>query len=89
MLRMILVSVMMMFVFHKFLYDENYSFFVLAIILFSLLYDIYKKRSYKKPKQIIPGIAGALILAYILYTCETDNYFFKRFQIIFYPYFLF
>jgi len=46
---------------------------VLAIILFSLLYDIYKTRSYKKPRQIISAIAGALILVYILYTCKSDN----------------
>jgi multisubunit Na+/H+ antiporter MnhB subunit len=45
----------------------------LAIIFFSLLYDIYKTRSYKKPKQIISAIAGALILVYILYTCKSDN----------------
>jgi hypothetical protein len=38
-----------------------------------LLYDIYKTGSYKKPRQIISAITGALILAYILYTCQSDN----------------
>jgi hypothetical protein len=48
-------------------------FVVLALILFWLLYDIYKTRSYKRPKQIFWSVVGALVLAFILYTCKTDN----------------
>lgn len=50
-------------------------YFILAVVLFSLLYDIYKTRSYKKPKQLIWAVVGALILAYLLFTCKTDNYY--------------
>ena len=48
-------------------------FVIFAAILFGLLYDIYKTRSYKKPRQIIWAVVGALVLAYILYTCRSDN----------------
>jgi len=44
-----------------------------GIILFILLYDIYKTRKYNKPRQIIWAIVGALLLAYILYTCHSDS----------------
>lgn len=48
-------------------------FIILAVVIFILLYDIYKTRSYKRPRQIIWAIVGALTLAYILYTCKSDN----------------
>jgi len=48
-------------------------FIVFAFILFGLLYDIYKTKSYKRPRQIIWAIAGTLVLVYILYTCKRDN----------------
>jgi hypothetical protein len=47
--------------------------FIFGIILFGLLYSIYKTKSYKKPKQIISAVVSALLLAYILFTCNSDN----------------
>jgi uncharacterized membrane protein YeaQ/YmgE (transglycosylase-associated protein family) len=46
---------------------------VLFIIAFSLLYSIYKTKRYNKPSQVIPAICGAIILVYILYTCQSDQ----------------
>ena len=46
---------------------------VLAAIIFSLLYSIYKTRRYNKTSQIITAICGAVILVYILYTCQADQ----------------
>ena len=48
-------------------------FVAFAIVLFILLYDIYKTGSYKKPKQIILALVGALLLVSLLYTCQSDN----------------
>jgi hypothetical protein len=45
----------------------------LALLLFVLLYDIYKTGSYKRPKQIVLAIAGVVLLLVILYTCQSDN----------------
>lgn len=45
----------------------------LIILVFSLLYSIYKTKTYKKPTQIITAITGAIILVYILYTCQSDQ----------------
>lgn len=47
---------------------------ILGLILFELLYSIFKTRSYKRPKQIISSIVGAILLVYILYTCNSDNH---------------
>lgn len=47
--------------------------FIVSVILFGLLYSIYKTKSYKKPKQIISAVIGALLLVYILFTCNSDN----------------
>ena len=46
---------------------------VFVLILFIVLYDVYKTRRYTQPRQIILAIIGALVLMYILYTCKTDN----------------
>jgi len=46
---------------------------ILAIVLFVILYDIYKTKRYARPRQIIWAIVGAIALAYILYTCRSDN----------------
>lgn len=46
----------------------------LLVVLFSwLLYSIYKTRRFKGPGQVIVSIVGALLLIYILYTCNSDN----------------
>lgn len=45
----------------------------LALLLFVLLYDIYKTGSYKRPKQVVLAIAGVVLLLVILYTCQSDN----------------
>jgi len=44
-----------------------------VIILFGLLLSIYKTKSLKSSSQIIAAIVGALILAYLLYTCQGDD----------------
>lgn len=48
---------------------------ILVAILFALLYSIYKTktRRYIHFKQISSALIGALILAYVLYTCQSDN----------------
>ena len=46
---------------------------VLALVLFVLLYDIYKTKSYKRPKQVVLAVAGVILLLTILYTCQSDN----------------
>lgn len=45
----------------------------LALVLFILLYDIYKTGRYRKPKQIVLAVAGVALLLVILYTCQSDN----------------
>jgi hypothetical protein len=44
-----------------------------VIVLFGLLLSIYKTKSWKSPTQIIAAIVGALILAWLLYTCQGDD----------------
>ena len=46
---------------------------VLIAALFGTLYSIFKSGKYKRPKQITAAIIVALILIYILYTCNSDN----------------
>jgi uncharacterized membrane protein YeaQ/YmgE (transglycosylase-associated protein family) len=48
-------------------------FIALGIILFGLLYDVFKTKRYVKTDQIIAAIIGAFLLVYILYTCKSDN----------------
>lgn len=48
-------------------------FAALALVLFVLLYDIYKSGTYKKPKQLWLAVAGVILLIIILYTCRSDN----------------
>lgn len=45
---------------------------VLILLVFGLLYSIYKTRTYKKPTQVITAITGAIILVLLLYTCRSD-----------------
>jgi uncharacterized membrane protein YeaQ/YmgE (transglycosylase-associated protein family) len=48
-------------------------FIALGVILFGLLYDVFKTKRYVKADQIIAAIIGAFLLVYILYTCKSDN----------------
>jgi multisubunit Na+/H+ antiporter MnhB subunit len=45
----------------------------LSVIIFGLLYSIYKKRKYILVKQISATIMGTIVLVYILYACNNDN----------------
>ncbi|HEY1114154.1 MAG TPA: hypothetical protein VGE66_11365 [Chitinophagaceae bacterium] len=44
----------------------------LVLVVFALLYSIYKSKTYKKPTQIITALTGAVILVLLLYTCRSD-----------------
>ncbi len=70
----VILVVVVMFVIHNYHFMRIAILSVqLAIFLFSLIYSVYKTKSDKKPKQIISAIVGALLLVYILYTCNSDN----------------
>ncbi|HUS02130.1 MAG TPA: hypothetical protein VMY77_10410 [Chitinophagaceae bacterium] len=47
----------------------------LFLILFVTLYSVYKSKTgkYKKHKQVIAAFIGAVLLMYMLYTCNSDN----------------
>lgn len=71
---MILVPMVLVIVFHKQCFMIRIILYVvLALVLFALLYDSYKTKSYKKPKQVVLAVAGVILLLIILYTCQSDN----------------
>jgi hypothetical protein len=45
----------------------------LVVVLSVIMYDIFKTGRYRRPRQIILAIVGALLLVYILFTCKSDN----------------
>jgi uncharacterized protein with PQ loop repeat len=48
---------------------------VLIVIFFSIIYSIYKTKRNTRIKQIIAAIVATGLLVFLLYTCQTDNYF--------------
>ncbi len=48
---------------------------ILTIIFFSLVYAIYKTKRNIRFKQITAAIVATVLLLFLLYTCQTDNYF--------------
>jgi hypothetical protein len=46
---------------------------MLAIALFILLFSVFKTKRYTRTHQIYSAFIAALILVYILYTCNSDN----------------
>jgi hypothetical protein len=48
---------------------------ILVLILFTLVYSIYKTKRNTRFKQITAAIVATILLVFLLYTCQTDNYF--------------
>jgi hypothetical protein len=48
---------------------------ILFITLFILVYSIYKTKRNVRFKQITAAIVATALLVFLLYTCQTDNYF--------------
>lgn len=46
---------------------------ILLLVLFYFLYSIYKNRYNSRPRQIAAAITGALLLGFLLYTCNSDE----------------
>jgi hypothetical protein len=46
---------------------------VLVVGLFALLFAIFKTKRYTKTHQLYSAFLAALILIYVLYTCNSDN----------------
>jgi multisubunit Na+/H+ antiporter MnhB subunit len=48
---------------------------ILLLILFYLVYSIFKTKQNIRFKQISAAIVSSVLLLFLLYTCKTDNYF--------------
>jgi hypothetical protein len=71
---MILVVAMVIFMIHN--SGFMFKYLVPAIfgaIFFVILLSIYKTGKYKKSKQVIAAVIGALLLVYFIYTCSSDD----------------
>ncbi|HKO81914.1 MAG TPA: hypothetical protein VJU78_16020 [Chitinophagaceae bacterium] len=47
----------------------------LFLLAFIILYSVYKTRWNLRYKQIIVTIISAILVVFLLYTCQSDNYF--------------
>jgi hypothetical protein len=48
---------------------------IMILTLFVLVYSIYKTKHNVRFKQITAAIVATALLVFLLYTCQTDNYF--------------
>jgi len=46
---------------------------IFGAIFFVILLSVYKTGKYKRSKQVIAAVIGALLLVYFIYTCSSDD----------------